>query len=237
MLGVSRGSLKWLGAELVVVVLGILIAFQIEEWRSDLAERDRVAEALAAILADLEIGEREYDAWLEAVSAAKAETGAFLQLLWNSEEITEPDLSSHLPMRNYRMRHWAPTATAFNGARDNGDFAAINDVALQQSLVYYFDVLENFLLERRHMEHKYRGDFIGLLHEEVVIVPDASFLTSDNYSSRLQSSVSEFRNNKRLNNALVMYHRILGDQVARIQFGKKTLNSLRDRIEQHLSSI
>lgn len=237
MLGITRESLKWLAAELIVVVLGILIAFQIDEWRSELGNRDRVATALEAILSDLDVGEREYDAWLEQVNISHQNTNAFVQLLWNKEELDSAALTPHLQLWSYPTRYWAPTATAFNGTRDNGDFAAIRDIDLQKSLVYYFDVLEPFLLERRQEGQRQRSEFLAILMQTSTLVPDAEFAENSKFSSRLVGDARELKANVELNNALVRYHQALDSHRRRIEFGKSQLNNLRTRIEEHLVRI
>ena len=166
----------------------------------------------------------------------REQTGALLELLWHSEEINEAKISETI-QANFRTRYWAPTATAFNGARDNGDFAAINDIELQKALVYYFDVLETFLLERRLAEQEVREQFVGQLNQEAMVVPDKNFLSNNTYSLRLTASLEEIKENQALNNALVRYHRTLTDLIKRINFGKESLAKLRDRIEAHLVQL
>ena len=46
-------AVRFLAAELVIVVLGILIAFQVENWRESRAEREAEAVALAGLASDL----------------------------------------------------------------------------------------------------------------------------------------------------------------------------------------
>lgn len=49
----SNTSFRWLFAELVVVVLGILIAFRVEEWRTNLSDRQQERAILENTFADL----------------------------------------------------------------------------------------------------------------------------------------------------------------------------------------
>lgn len=46
-------SFRWLLAELTVVVLGILIAFQVDEFRMGLSSAQQERQALSGMLADL----------------------------------------------------------------------------------------------------------------------------------------------------------------------------------------
>ena len=237
MLGITRESVQWLFAELVVVVLGILIAFQIDEWRSELGNRDRVVTALTAILSDLDVGEREFDLWHQQIAAAHESTRAFIQLLRRQEPVNEAAITPYLQRSIYGTRFWAPTATAFSGARDNGDFAAIRDDELQTALVYYFDVLEPYLLETRQSAQRHREVFIAELMQTSMLVPDADFVTSGKTSARLARDASAMQSDLALNNSLVRYHQGLDSQLRRIEFGKTQLTKLRERIRKHLVDL
>ena len=53
MINLPRHSIPWLLAETMVVVLGILIAFQLDEWRATRSEQSSVDESLHSLLLDL----------------------------------------------------------------------------------------------------------------------------------------------------------------------------------------
>lgn len=68
MVNVRKQSLRWLFAELLVIVLGISIAFQVEEWRNELSERRTEREVLLSMLDDYEIAKEQFQIYLEIVN-------------------------------------------------------------------------------------------------------------------------------------------------------------------------
>ena len=239
MLGITRSSFQWLAAELVVVVLGILIAFQIEEWREWLANEKRAENALRSILDDLEIGESEYLQWEEGLIQVRAQTEILIRFSSLLPEVSEPasqEVHAALQPINYRSRLWAPTATAFNGARDNGDLVFVRDGSLRKKITNYFDTLEPYLLEIRQSFKTVERAFTAELRRVTRPVLAKDFLKTDNVSRELDMDVGELAEDKEFREALILYHVRLGSLAQRTQFGRNELKKLRASIEDYLAT-
>ena len=78
-------------AEIVVVVVGILIAFQVEEWRDRLAERREVDAALTRLMEETEINRRLCDDGTERGSALVANGALTVLKVLNAERLTDAD--------------------------------------------------------------------------------------------------------------------------------------------------
>lgn len=83
-IGIENKSLRWLLAELMVVVLGILIAFQVDEWRTERLEGQAEEVALRGIL-------EEFATNLENITAAKRVVEKRLMLANQVLSLTGPD--------------------------------------------------------------------------------------------------------------------------------------------------
>lgn len=134
----SRASMRWLGAELVVVVLGILIAFQIEAWRDERSLREEERTILNSILQEL-----EQDASNLSNAIAKFQIGItaideFTTYL-GSADPEHAEIARHW-RHTLRVRTYLPTSNAFTSAKNNARLFVISDSEISSLLLDYYDV-------------------------------------------------------------------------------------------------
>lgn len=139
-------SVRWLLAEIMVVVLGILIAFQLEAWRTDRLDRRAERETIHAILDDLAADSAELVAFRETVEIQGAATRR-LGLHFAGRLPLPADSARPLFVRSTRTRIWAPAAPAYWGLRDSGRLDLISSDELRRSLVDFHDSWEPYLTE------------------------------------------------------------------------------------------
>ena len=235
-IGVKRESVRWLLAETLVVVLGILIAFQIEEWRIEWIEREQEAETLRSLLIDFDIGEREYQLWEEGLLKTRANTKRLIELLWAEEvpsvEVLEPLLQ--LENKNYETRYWAPTATAFLSARASGHFSLISDHRLRKGLTDYFDTMEPFLLETRKEQQASLQAFFAAVKRETIATPAKDFFESGEVLRTLAVPVAQFPSDPGFKDVLLNYHERTERNIRRIHFARSLLEDFREQIKAQL---
>ncbi|MEE4298263.1 MAG: hypothetical protein V2J24_02375 [Pseudomonadales bacterium] len=89
-------AFRLLIAELVVVVLGILIAFRVEEWRDYRIDREEARASMEAIVEDLVLGDEELALWHEVLVTRTATFGSTLTNLPASRPRERPGHSTHM---------------------------------------------------------------------------------------------------------------------------------------------
>ena len=170
-------SLRWLFAEVVVVVLGILIAFQIDEWKTQREERRQEIVSLEAISSDLELGAEELRLYEEAADSAYAQLARVVQALRDGvvppDALADADPELALTRLTSRPndRLWRPTATAFDSLRDTGNLNLISDNGLRSELVDYHDTFEPYFLDIRLSASEARLRYIDVLETDFELVP------------------------------------------------------------------
>ena len=129
-------SLRWLFAELLVIVLGILIAIQFEEWRQYRKDRAEEREILLSLNRDIEgflleygrvVGEHE-----AAIDGATALIVGIAKGGMNESEILQ---ASRQTMRTYLM---SSASTSFEGHLRSGAVGLIQDRDLEEDLRFLF---------------------------------------------------------------------------------------------------
>ena len=135
----ALGPVRWLAAETLVVVLGILIAFQVDKWRSDLADRSLEARYLEELLADLE----DDDGQLErAIGQRQEQIPVLRELIVRLEapDTTQADAPELLALqRAYLggMTLFDPVRTTVDTLVGSGGLALVEDRSLARKIVEY----------------------------------------------------------------------------------------------------
>lgn len=167
-------------AELLVVVFGILIAFQLESWRDGRLDRQAERETVQAILDDLASDSLELAAFLETVQTQSAATQRLSLHFAGRVPLSADSAMAHF-FASTRTRIWAPAAPAYWGLRDSGRLDLISSPSVRRALVDFHDSWEPYLtelgLDLREITEEYRA----ALGRDLVSVPasdepDAPFL-------------------------------------------------------------
>ena len=140
----TKKSFKWLLAELSVVVLGILIAFQIDNYREYLDQRDEERLVLAELLIDLKEDQARIDDAVAAKTAQLKGIDGFIGFL--NKEARTPEDYAHSFRPILRNRGYFPIDHTFEGLQANGRVFLISDKELAKALLKHYDRTRPLLL-------------------------------------------------------------------------------------------
>lgn len=133
-------SFRWLLAELTIVVLGILIAFQVDEFRMELDLVEQERQALTGMLADL----ADDAGSLERSAAQRAEKLPPLRRLITllSDEATNQDDANEIFELEKSLigsiRTFGPNITTFEKMQQSGQLSIIQDDQLYRQIIGYY---------------------------------------------------------------------------------------------------
>jgi len=133
----SNQSFRWLFAELTVVVIGVLIAFQVEEWRTNQSQQEFQHAMLAAMLIDLEDEDREIEIFVDMAAQQIAGTQELIALLSGTENRTAQGLVG-LFRKAWITRTWLPNGPTYNSLVQTGNLSQIGDESLRRELFDYY---------------------------------------------------------------------------------------------------
>ena len=128
----------WLAAELTIVVLGVLIALQVEAWRGGKeAERLETAQ-LIALHADLRENRVRVDT-IRVLQEKVVEAGkTMLSLHGQSAGQVAPDSVANLIAWALRWEGYEPLSSAYDVMVNSGDITRVNDEMLLRELAKFF---------------------------------------------------------------------------------------------------
>ncbi len=135
---VPNQSVRWLLAELVVVVLGILIAFQVEEWRTNRGDQQFFNASLQAILTELEDEYFDFQQAIPSVDRQLKSAARLSLLLGGIEPRDEAQIveTYGFTLNNY---DWRPNASTYTGLRESGRIYLLSDSELVERLFDYYE--------------------------------------------------------------------------------------------------
>ena len=149
------------GVEVLVVVIGLLVAFQLDDWRQDWAERRQERDYVGRLISDVQTDVPDIEGAI-ALGQMRLELVDFLVRV-----STEPEAASAMPVLfmgaiSQAAYTYTPQLTShtFENLRATGDLRIIRDESLKDALFAYygFDASERqfrplqFATEHRHFE-------------------------------------------------------------------------------------
>jgi hypothetical protein len=120
--------------EIVLIVIGILLALQVDSWREEQANTAREADVLAQIRADLQKDISELDRF---VDSRINRTVPYLTSVYEKEWDTIPLDSLQLIGTTYFA--FLPFTSAYEGLKSSGDLSAIRNGDLRDDIISYYE--------------------------------------------------------------------------------------------------
>lgn len=136
------GFLAQLAAEFLIIVVGVLVAFQFDAWRDRQVSRDREQEQLLALEIDFEANARELQATLRAQRRALTAVGDLLDQYGPTPPRISVDSTATLLV--YALSWYAveTVSGAYDALLASGDIGIIRDHDLRRQLAEFYGRLD-----------------------------------------------------------------------------------------------
>jgi len=173
-----RLSLRWLLAELSVVVLGILVAFQVDEWNTRRLEREEESRALDGIVQDLQAERAALESRRASLESQRDASLALLELLASGAGPEDGQRIAELWTETIVGGAWTNAAPTYQGLRDSGSLHIIQDQQLQRQFNAYFETEAPRYAGNTSMLMSVRDDLVKQASGDIfaISVPEASGL-------------------------------------------------------------
>ncbi|MEQ8313730.1 MAG: hypothetical protein RL839_12210 [Gammaproteobacteria bacterium] len=226
---------RWLLAELLVIVLGILIAFQVDEWQTDRNNRISERESLTSINQDLKIELRELEGLTQTLHFNRQIWLRMMTLLRDNHNPSEHDIISTL--ERYRGRPLEPTNSAFTSLIESGRLNLVSDGDLRLKLVDFYQVKQrrlHFVIEQ-HRDS--RDEYIEILLMDIDFKIDPEYETNLDYARELIIPPEKFPSHPSLQRVLVDLDQSYLNLIRRIDETIAQMEELKTMIELHIDAI
>lgn len=137
----SIQSIRWLLAELAVVVIGILLAFQIEDWRASVADKEFANANLGEVLLELEDEFSDFENVIPRLEINLSSSSKIIDIMKSDTVHTENELLAAY-QGIFSSYQWLPNSSTYSGLRESGRLYLISDTALVSQLFDYYGFSE-----------------------------------------------------------------------------------------------
>ena len=123
--------------ELITVVIGITIAFGLNNWNEDRKDRQMEREYLQSIVADLENDIENMGGVIDTSSHLSSQTLKLIRLVKSGENL-EDSLSVYL-IGAYSYAYFLPTTNTYEALQGSGNFSLIRNFELRQKIIAQYN--------------------------------------------------------------------------------------------------
>lgn len=227
-------SIRWLLAELLVIVLGILIALQVEEWRQYRQDRKGEREVLASIQRDVKDILFQYGELKEHFNISMNATTTLIVGIEHGN-LSESDIVQAMGDSGLTyLLNEAPTS--FEGFLQSGAIGLVLDEELVKEFRSFFGSKRPWIFGLNE-EHRQRSrDVHDLLDNDFQSVPLEDYASSMSSRTHLVVRVADFPTSERLQTELIRlngFRRSVLEALDRVMISGQSISS---RIEEHLSA-
>lgn len=231
----SNSRIRWLLAELTIIVLGILIAFQLEEWRENRTNRIDEKVGLASIIRDLEIEKAEYADFVVRLDRNRQTWLKMMQFLRSSDQPTEERIISNLG--RYLTRQWNPTNSAFLSLSSSGRLDLISDYLLQDEIVEYYELTQEFIKLGSDIHIAQIREYLDILLNDIDFVTNDDYTDTREFGYKLLVQPNAFPSHPSMMRVLVDLDRSAEGTKRVMETNTQIVSKLIESIASHIDSL
>jgi hypothetical protein len=132
----ARRYLRYAVGELILIVFGILLALQINEWNEERSNRKKLQGYYTRLLTDLKSNLEDYNLLIRINQARLDSVPVFLNLLYQKKTLAQVNLL--VKMHIFNPRNTTPTKTTYEELKNTGNFNLIQNTRIKERLDLYY---------------------------------------------------------------------------------------------------
>ena len=132
-------SIDWKNhfVELITVIIGISIAFSLNNWNESRKDRNQEKKYIRALLTDLEKDQERLQELLDTSQYYLSRTERLIRLV-NKKDFMSDSIGYYLGS-TYTFASFKPNDNTFEGLRSSGRIGLIEDFALRQKIIHHYN--------------------------------------------------------------------------------------------------
>lgn len=181
--------------EILLVMVGILLALQVNDWRDQLLTKKEEINTLQLIITDLETDSSDLENFSFKLQQFTNSAVKFIYSIESSAPLDSVAIYARRATFNYNYR---PRDLTFQGLKQSGRLDLISDLTVRNRLIGYFDEIISYLDDLRQNQKELNEDV------QKALLPYFGFYpTSDSTSIyRSNADISQLNNNVELTNTM-----------------------------------
>ncbi len=137
------GSIRWLLAEIIIVVVGILMAFSIDSWWQGVEDQQTEQTLLRSLAIEFESNQQQLESKIQIYRLRATAAETLLNLHSRSSSVSPEAVEEHWKWIT-RGGSYDPSTGVLDAAISSGDITVLQDLDLQVSLAEWPAKVQNF---------------------------------------------------------------------------------------------
>ena len=226
-------SIRWLFAELLVIVLGILIAIQVEEWRQYRLDRKSERDVLASIQRDVDDILEQYVQLQEHLRVSMDATTILIVGI-GTGDLSESDIVH--ARKDIGLTYLLSEApTSFEGFLQSGAIGLVQDGSLVTDFRRFFGSQRSWILGLNEVHIQRSREVFDLLDIDFQSVPLEDYAANMSSRKQLVVPVADFPTSVRLQSELIGINSFRQSILEALDGVINSGQDIGSRIEAHLS--
>ena len=228
-------SIPWsrLGAEFVVIFLGVTVSLLADDWRSQREAHAAEQEALVGFRSDLLVDSASLSETATLLEATDRST-VWLRRRLGDGGVDRDTALRHMRQLGYDSPFW-PQQSTYASLRAAGQLGVIRDVELRQAVTVYYEQAVPLMLDRDFLKTR-RQQYIDLLFDHAVTpLPDSASSSWVSEGMEFSTSWDAYREDPRTEGAVALVGVAAGNAVALIQQVQGFNHQLRAALDSAIS--
>ena len=130
--------------ELVIVVIGVIIALGVDSWWSDLQDATAERGHLVALSSEFSTNQETLESNIATLQRIKGSARELLLIAEGEESLPPPDSMVVLTWSAFSFPPYEPVVTAYQNLVNTGDIQLIQDDSLKQDLALFMSQIERY---------------------------------------------------------------------------------------------
>ena len=167
---------KYAIGEIVLVVIGIIIALQVNNWNESRKDRILEQDYYCRILDDFNLEQTHIEEYRIMINQKIEAAKQLLNDMYKSDKDNYTMLNNWIETQ--RLPFYVPRRVAFDDLKTSGNFKLMSNVDIKNSLVLYYDDLEDLLRQMNQnrdflVQNSYPEDPVGFGIQELAYLKNA----------------------------------------------------------------
>jgi hypothetical protein len=158
---------KYAVGEIVLVVIGILIALQINNWNQNKNIQKENTQLIKNILDDFNVNKKRLDKSINLVETLIGHSDRLLKLISKSEITASTDSLKYYTASSFRSVLFQPDLNSYEQALSSGAFGRFDNLKLSNSLANFMEAHKDYIDTNQLANESFYIGIIKDLHKEV----------------------------------------------------------------------
>ena len=187
--GAATKYILYATGEILLVMVGILLALQVNNWNEERLSRKNEKAVLSRLIKDLN-WDYEKQTWIDNMYADQLEDLVFFKSLMDKSELTKEEVSSVMPYWGASILDLNPRTTSYQEMVNTGKLYDLTNETLVEQIINYYKITDQHIYLLRQARNEFRSFFYSVEFNDYWILPGNA-----DKSEQLQLAM-EIMNNK-----------------------------------------